>query len=132
MLRRKPLARVPFRRKTTRDLLWEKACRVVLRRAKGRCEVCGRPAPLDVHHIVKRSQGGSHDPDWNLIALCRPCHDRTDAPYSKGRLIITPVGMGFYRHEVFYAVDKYDALGRANASPSACDAPSRADSGSSE
>ena len=116
MIRRKPLARVPFRRKTTHDLLWEKSRRTVLLRAKGRCEVCGRPAPLDVHHIVKRSQGGSHDPDWNLIALCRPCHDRTDAPYSKGRLVITPIGMGFYRHEVFVARDKYDALGRAECS----------------
>jgi hypothetical protein len=44
--------------------------------ARGYCEVqsehCnGRPE--HVHHILKRSQGGSHAPD-NLLYVCRPCH----------------------------------------------------------
>ena len=36
------------------------------------------------HHVVKCAQGGS---DWYLealVALCRWCHDQTDAPYERG------------------------------------------------
>lgn len=32
------------------------------------------PAPHNFHHKVKRSQGGSDDPD-NLALLCAGCHD---------------------------------------------------------
>lgn len=38
------------------------------------CEECGSVA-VDIHHIVKRSQGGSDEPE-NLIALCRKCHSK--------------------------------------------------------
>jgi len=30
--------------------------------------------PLDPHHILRRSQGGTNDPD-NLVTLCRAHHD---------------------------------------------------------
>ena len=59
----------------------------VLARAKGRCEGCGIGALLEVHHRVKRSAGGQ-DEAQNGVALCRPCHQRTDWPYEKGRLVI--------------------------------------------
>ena len=36
------------------------------------CEECGRVAN-DIHHKLKKSQGGTDDAD-NLIALCRRCH----------------------------------------------------------
>jgi 5-methylcytosine-specific restriction endonuclease McrA len=36
---------------------------------------------LDVDHVVKRSQGGSDFDLDQLVALCRWCHDQTDAPY---------------------------------------------------
>jgi hypothetical protein len=40
---------------------------------------------LDVHHVVKRSQGGSDFDLDLLVALCRWCHDQTDArPMSEG------------------------------------------------
>jgi len=44
---------------------------------------------LDVHHVVKRSQGGSDFDLDQLVALCRWCHDQTDAPYQRGRLVVT-------------------------------------------
>ena len=57
----------------------------VLSRAKGRCELCGNPAPflrkadgspyLEVHHKVQLSQGG-HDSVENAIAICPNCHRR--------------------------------------------------------
>ena len=75
----------------TRTQRWPalKAMReAVLRRAKGKCEVCGRPGRLDCHHIVKRSQRGADTPD-NVAALCRRCHARTDWSYAKGRLVIS-------------------------------------------
>ena len=39
-----------------------------------RCRRCQSRENLTLHHIVRRSEGGSDTPK-NLIALCRPCHD---------------------------------------------------------
>jgi 5-methylcytosine-specific restriction endonuclease McrA len=43
------------------------------------CERCKRPA-CDIHHINPRGMGGSKKMDFieNLMALCRPCHNRAD------------------------------------------------------
>jgi len=58
----------------------------VLRRAGGKCELCGCSAkerPLHVDHIIPRSKLGSNDPS-NLQALCERCNlakgnrDQTD------------------------------------------------------
>lgn len=52
------------------------------------CEACKRFAEhdglstyvanrsVDIHEIVRRSQGGSILDESNLMAVCRPCHDR--------------------------------------------------------
>jgi len=49
---------------------------------------------------VKRSQGGS-DLDLNqLVALCRWCHDQTDAPFERGRLVVTALGDGQFLIDV--------------------------------
>lgn len=54
----------------------------VLRRASGRCEACGTPAPfkkatgdgyLEVHHLRTLADGGS-DRVQNAVALCPNCH----------------------------------------------------------
>ncbi len=76
----------------TRRVRWPqlKAMRVaVLERAGGRCEVCGKTAPLDVHHIVKRSRRLDDSP-FNGAALCRDCHNWTDESKwgYRGRLIM--------------------------------------------
>ena len=48
----------------------------IMDRSMGRCQ---RKSPQcwgmgsDVHHVVRRSQGGTDDPA-NLKWLCRPCH----------------------------------------------------------
>jgi 5-methylcytosine-specific restriction endonuclease McrA len=39
-----------------------------------RCRFCGRVDSLHVHHIVYRSQGGTHD-EANLITLCVQHHE---------------------------------------------------------
>ena len=55
---------------------------------------------LRVHHVVKRAQRG---PDFDLdrlVALCPPCHAQTEAPYARGRLVITPLGDGCFTVEV--------------------------------
>jgi len=41
------------------------------------CSECGGTA-VDLHHIVKRSQGGTDNPS-NLKPLCRLCHLRHHA-----------------------------------------------------
>src|SRR5207237_9463674 len=45
----------------------------VLRRDGWRCQSCGSPTSLQVHHIQKLSQGG-WDTNENLITLCAACH----------------------------------------------------------
>lgn len=56
----------------------------VLRRADGRCEGCGRPAPfetpegkayLEPHHTRRLADGGPDHPRW-VAALCPNCHAR--------------------------------------------------------
>jgi len=35
-----------------------------------------------------------------LVALCRWCHDQTDAPYERGRLVVTALGAGQFTFEI--------------------------------
>lgn len=39
------------------------------------CQACRSFGSIDIHHIKYRSQGGGDDIQ-NLIALCRPCHEK--------------------------------------------------------
>ena len=88
---------------------WTAVCEFVKARAGWRCQACGLRTRLDVHHVVKRAQGGSDfDPD-NLVALCRACHDQTDAPFIKGRLIVTAIGGARFTFERIYAASKWEA-----------------------
>lgn len=48
----------------------------VRKRANWRCEECDGIQPLEVHHIIFRSQGRD-DRMCNLKALCSECHRRT-------------------------------------------------------
>jgi len=83
----------------------------VMERASERCEVvfplsrCPRRA-IEIHHVAKRSRGGKGEPD-NLIAVCRSCHDRTDFPYKRGRLVIRPLGQGRFECALVTAPDKF-------------------------
>jgi 5-methylcytosine-specific restriction endonuclease McrA len=86
---------------------WVAIIRVVLRRARWRCQACGRGGALEVHHVVKRSQGGSDSDLDRLVALCPPCHVQTDSPYVRGRLVITPLGDGRFSVEVTRGADKW-------------------------
>jgi hypothetical protein len=86
---------------------WAAIRRVVFRRARWRCQACGRGGGIEVHHVVKRAQGGSDFDLDRLVALCPTCHARTDAPYVHGRMVITPLGQGRFTVEVIRAVDKW-------------------------
>jgi len=57
----------------------------VLARDRNRCRLpgCRSARNLDVHHIVHREHGGSHDPS-NLIVLCHGRH----MAHHEGRLIV--------------------------------------------
>jgi 5-methylcytosine-specific restriction endonuclease McrA len=79
---------------------WKLIRQTVLARAGWRCQACGVRRRLDVHHLVKRSQGGSDFDLEHLVALCRWCHDQTDAPYERGRLVVTALGAGQFTFEV--------------------------------
>ncbi len=42
------------------------------------CEICGEAWATEVHHRVKKTDGGTEEDD-NLQALCKPCHSRLTA-----------------------------------------------------
>ena len=79
---------------------WASIREQVLARAGWRCQACRVRRRLDVHHVVKRSQGGSDLDLDQLVALCRWCHDQTDAPYLRGRLVVTALGDGQFHFDV--------------------------------
>jgi len=111
MLRRTPIGRRARRRKQAGALRalgrpaasvveWKAIRQQVLARADWRCQACGVRRRLDVHHVVKRSQGGSDFDLDQLVALCRWCHDKTDAPYERGRLVVIALGADQFTFEV--------------------------------
>src|SRR5207245_6216184 len=80
-----------------------------------------RPAACDAawtsHHVVKRSQGGSDFDLDLLVALCRWCHDQTDAPYERGRLVVTALGAGQFTFEVIKRSGPWDS---SSSGPGVC------------
>ena len=93
-LRRKALAdsaetRTPVERRTLYRMRSRAVRMYVLRRAAGKCEGCGLPAPfttkegqpyLEPHHIRRLTDGGPDDPRW-VAGTCPNCHRR--AHYSQ-------------------------------------------------
>jgi hypothetical protein len=61
--------------------------RFVWRRDHGRCQApgCRSARGLEVHHLVRRTDGGSHEPA-NLVLLCSACH----LAHHRGQLPLTP------------------------------------------
>ena len=86
---------------------WAAIRRLVFRRARWRCQACGCWGALEVHHVVKRAQGGSDFDLDRLVALCPPCHAQTDAAYARGRLVLTPLGGGQFTAEVIRGANKW-------------------------
>ena len=43
-------------------------------KARGnKCEECGYPGYVELHHIIEMKDGGTHD-DNNMLLLCEKCH----------------------------------------------------------
>ena len=76
----------------------------VLERDNHECQICCKKegykhknnVPLETHHIVPRSQGGSDDPS-NLITLCPTCHKKIHA--GKLKLNIKGMPFGVLKHD---------------------------------
>ena len=66
------------RRLLYRSTAWERVRRAVLTRCGRRCEACGRPGRLEVHHVVPLAAGGAPLDVDNVRALCRACHFRAE------------------------------------------------------
>ena len=57
---------------------WATIRRHIYKRDRGHCTLCGLPVPpsrYEVDHVVRRADGGGHDPA-NLRTVCLPCHTR--------------------------------------------------------
>jgi 5-methylcytosine-specific restriction endonuclease McrA len=86
---------------------WREIRAQVSARAQWRCQACRVRTRLEVHHVVKRAQGGSDFDLDRLVALCPACHAQTDAPYGRGRLVVTPLGQGQFTCTVVRGADKW-------------------------
>jgi hypothetical protein len=89
------------------DLPWPAIRTQVLGRAQWVCQAGGVRTRLEVHHVVKRAQGGSDFDLDRLVAICPRCHAQTEAPYARGRLVITPLGYGRFMAKVTRGADKW-------------------------
>ena len=60
--------------------------RLVWRRDRGRCTIdgCRSAANLEIHHLIPREDGGTHDA-WNLTLACDACH----AAIHRGLITVT-------------------------------------------
>ncbi len=69
------MSRLPIKKPRLRlaPKLYEELRQQVLRRDGWRCQGCGAPSHLEVHHRELRSQSGD-DSEQNLITLCNACH----------------------------------------------------------
>lgn len=53
---------------------WQQKRQAVIRRAEGRCELCGMRKPIQVHHLTYARM--RHELPEDLAALCFDCHKR--------------------------------------------------------
>ena len=66
--------RRPLVAKLLEERPWCEACPVYAERDNRVTYV--RQRSVDIHEIIRRSQGGSILDEENLLAVCRPCHRR--------------------------------------------------------
>ena len=90
---KKPKTNVVVRKEFVRN---KYVIAAVLKRAKGKCECCGKPAPfkrkdgspyLEVHHRKQLAKGGN-DTIENAFALCPNCHRHQHHGKKPKRLIV--------------------------------------------
>jgi 5-methylcytosine-specific restriction endonuclease McrA len=53
---------------------WRGRWRLVMERAKGMCEGCGKAKAQQVHHLTYEHVGNEFL--WQLVAICHECHER--------------------------------------------------------
>ena len=60
-----------------KDPKWKEKRLEILKRERFKCEGCGKSGTvLDVHHQYYCSNREPWEyPNWNFVALCRPCHE---------------------------------------------------------
>lgn len=75
-------------------------------RGGGRCEACQTRPMQELEHALPRSRGGA-DSAENCWGTCIPCHRLKEAPFTAGRLIVTPLGGERFRMERVWGPDKW-------------------------
>lgn len=66
---------------------WRRVRRQVLERDGRRCQRCGAPGRLEVHHRTPLGAGGDPFDVANLQSLCRKCHFIREPARCRERLI---------------------------------------------
>lgn len=60
---------------------WQERRSLVLKRAKGVCEGCGKAEAVDIHHLSYRHKGAEFL--FELAALCKACHELVHSDHSR-------------------------------------------------
>jgi 5-methylcytosine-specific restriction endonuclease McrA len=53
---------------------WAQTRARAIRRARGKCQLCGRPWGLEVHHRPDGYRNLGHEAGYMLCVLCDSCH----------------------------------------------------------
>jgi 5-methylcytosine-specific restriction endonuclease McrA len=64
---------------------WQARRSKVLKRERGICQSCGEARATEVHHTPAAYRHVFHEPLFELVALCRKCHEEITA-MDKGQL----------------------------------------------
>lgn len=73
-----------------RIALWELVVAQVRKRARGRCEMCGKQekeTPMRVHHIRNMQKGGAKYGPHNLAFICEECKTRLRKREAEGKVL---------------------------------------------
>jgi hypothetical protein len=75
---------------------WRFASILAAERCGWRCDRCGNPADLEVHHKIPLCFGGTSEPG-NLVLLCRDCHDKEHVSKKSERMRFDPCQEKLFR-----------------------------------
>lgn len=93
----------PRSKKDTDGGVPQKVREEVLTRDRFRCRFCSTVSFLHVHHIIYRSQGGSHE-SWNLITLCEEHHTKMHSDKRRWMPVLQGVNYLYYFNRILLTV----------------------------
>lgn len=84
---------------------------IVLDRDHNKCQICNSRNNLHIHHIIRRRDGGNHNPE-NLVTLCGSCHRHIeigDIDYAIGKCFEN-AKRNYFNNGVVNTLERYEIV----------------------